>query len=134
MKESLRVINPDPSKYAMCESGLQLLPKQCPTCFDLFTPVAGAQNMCESCGGPVVPDAMPDVIINYPEATKPPSKQPKYRTLMCRTWKLFDKCRKEGNLVEAAKWDKVSKRVSRLCRDGVEFKYNDVVKSIFEEM
>lgn len=47
--ESTPVINPDPTKYAFCEEGIQRLPRQCRGCKGLFTPVNDHQSYCEHC-------------------------------------------------------------------------------------
>lgn len=42
--------NPDPSKYARGEGGAWiLLPRQCPRCKRIYTPVNDIQSECESC-------------------------------------------------------------------------------------
>ncbi len=133
--ESTPVINPDPTKYALSENGIERLPRQCCGCKSLFTPVNDDQKYCEYCApDPVV------VPVEYTRQVKIQSKinqtgfvrttpEYAYHYKMCK-----GKARSRMNHAadeDKEKWVEVHETIRRLYHAREQINYDEIVNSVF---
>lgn len=129
------IINPDPSKYAYCEEGLQRLPRQCCRCKSLFTPVNDDQRYCEYCApDPVVVPVVPNKIKQERKGIKraDPVKKTAYNLFLTNSRSRRNTQLKKGNSAGAAKWGLVCDKIKFCYKNELDINYDEIVKSVFE--
>lgn len=136
--ESTPVINPDPTKYALSENGIERLPRQCCGCKSLITPVNDDQRYCEHC----CPDPVVVPIefnnkrhVNIRIGFVPPTKEQslEYNSAMSTPNRRIKKLVNEGNIVGAAKWIAVKEEIKKRYKARKPIMYQEIVDSIFKQ-
>lgn len=137
--ESTPVINPDPTKYALSENGIERLPRQCCGCKSLFTPVNDDQRYCEyCCPDPVVVPIPFNVAarktfqrVGFIKPTKEQILE--YNSAMSTPKRRIKKLTNEGNIVGAAKWTAVKEEIKKRYKNREPIMYQEIVDSIFKQ-
>lgn len=140
--ESTPVINPDPTKYAFCEEGIQRLPRQCKSCYCLFTPVNDSQVECCDCkqNYHVIP-----IKFKMPEKNSAthyrkkdfvpsnPEELAKYCSYHSRCRSKIRTAVKKNDVKSVEKWEEVRTIIKETYKSRIPLNYESIVNEVFNK-
>lgn len=135
----MQTINPDPTKYALTETGIAYLPKQCKRCYRPFTPVSESQVLCIDCGGEVEPDTLPELnkiengncIVEGKTNNGKSAHTILYNSIYSKIRSKIRLAEKRNDKKEVESWTLVKSMFMAQNKEGKVVDYDELVFSVF---